>query len=227
MRIPFTLALAVALASATLLAGQDADRVIADGGIKVPAWTGKIDAGAARQGRTINDSRLAAEGAGLRATIGPAVTYWNPANTASGDYSVKATFLEPKFMNRNDHPHSYGIFIGGNDMGTDAMSLLYCVTYGDGTMLVRGFGPAVFTIFRTGPNAAVRKAAAVDQPVSQDIEWRVRGNRAECVINGTVAAGYDKTELIGTGKLKSTEGVFGLRFSHNVDVVVTGLGLAR
>jgi hypothetical protein len=227
MRIPFTLALVVALASATLLAGQDADRVIADGGIKVPGWMGRIDAGATRQGRTINDSRLAAEGAGLRATIGPAVTYWNAANTASGDYSVKATFLEPKFMNRNDHPHSYGIFIGGNDMGTDAMSLVYCVTYGDGTMLVRGFGPAVFTIFRTGPNAAVHKAAAVDQPVTQDIEWRVRGNRAECVINGTVAAGYDKTELIGTGKLKSTDGVFGLRFSHNVDVIVTGLGLTR
>jgi hypothetical protein len=55
----------------------------------------------------------------------------------------------------------------------------------------------------------------------------VRGNRAECVINGTVAAGYDKTELIGTGKLKSTDGVFGLRFSHNVDVIVTGLALAR
>ena len=227
MRIPVTLTLAVALASATLLAGQDADRTIADGGIKVAGWMGKIDPNSARQGRTLNDSRLAAEGAGLRATIGPAVTYWNPANTASGDYTVKGTFLEPKFMNRNDHPHSYGIFIGGNDMGTDNMTLLYCVTYGDGTMLVRGFGPAVFTLFRTGPNAAVHKAAAVDQPVTQDIEWRVRGNRAECVINGVVTAGYDKAELIGAGKLKSTDGVVGLRFSHNVDTLITGFGITK
>lgn len=227
MRIPVTLTLAVALASATLLAGQDADRTIADGGIKVAGWMGKIDANATRQGRTLNDSRLAAEGAGLRATIGPAVTYWNPANTASGDYTVKGTFLEPKFMNRNDHPHSYGIFIGGNDMGTDNMTLLYCVTYGDGTMLVRGFGPAVFTLFRTGPNAAVHKAAGVDQPVTQNIEWRVRGNRAECVINGVVTAGYDKAELIGAGKLKSTDGVVGLRFSHNVDTVITGFGVTK
>src|SRR5204862_2300511 len=123
------------------------DRVIPGGGILVKGWMGKIDASSVRQGRTIADAKFMQEGSALHVTTGPAATYWNPANTASGDYTVKATFLEPRFMELNSHPHSYGIFIGGNAMGTEQMSLVYCVAYGNGEMLVRGFsGPAVFTL---------------------------------------------------------------------------------
>ena len=49
-------------------------------------------------------------------------------------------------MNLNNHPHPYGIFIAGNDMGTDRQSYLYCAAYGDGTFIVRGFGPAPFQL---------------------------------------------------------------------------------
>ena len=142
----------------------------------VQGWTGKIDAGSTRQGRVLNDAKFVQEGNALHVTTGPATTFWNPANTASGDYTVKATFLEPKFMELNSHAHSYGIVIGGNDMGTDQMSYVYCVAYGDGNALVRGFsGADVFTLLRTSPNAAVHKAAGVGQPVTQEIAWRVKG----------------------------------------------------
>ena len=56
-------------------------------------------------------------------TTGPAVTYWNPANTAAGNYTVKATFTESNYMGLNDHPHPYGIVIAGNDLGTAAAEL--------------------------------------------------------------------------------------------------------
>ena len=217
----------VLVAGAALHAQFDRDRVIPGGGIFVPGWTGKIDQSSARQGRMLNDSKFAQEGNALHVTAGPATTFWNPANTASGDYTVKATFLEPKFMELNSHPHSYGLFIGGNDLGTDQMSLVYCVAYGDGNALVRGFGPAVFTLLGTSPNAAVHKAAGVGQPVTQEIAWRVKGGRAECSINGQVVAGYDKAQLVDTGKLKSTDGVFGLRFTHNVEAVITGFGMTK
>src|ERR1700674_4110259 len=139
----FTATVAVALAAGALLDAQfDPDRVIPGGGISVQGWTGKIDASSARQGRTINDAKLVQEGNALHVTTGPAVTYWNPANTASGDYTVKATFTEAKYMNLNDHPHPYGIFIGGNDMGTANQTYLYCAAYGNGSLIGRGFGPA-------------------------------------------------------------------------------------
>ena len=130
-------------------------------------------------------------------------------------------------MALNSHPHSYGIFIGGNSLGTEQMSLVYCVAYGDGNVLVRGFAPAVFTLLNTSRNAAVHKAAGVGQPVTQEIAWRVKAGRAECSINGTVVAGYDKAQLIGPGKLRSTDGVYGIRFTHNVEAVITGFGMTK
>ena len=205
----------------------DADRVIPGGGIHVQGWNGTIDASSVKQGRTVNDARLAQEGNALHVTTGPAVTYWNPSNVAAGDYTVSATFREPRFMELNSHPHSYGLFIGGHELGTDRMSLVYCVTYGDGQVLIRGFGPPVFTLLRATERPAVNKAPAVGQPVTQQIAWRVRGGRAECVINGTVVAGYDRPELTASGRLKSTDGIFGLRFTHNVEAVITGFGMTK
>src|SRR6266536_2525108 len=143
LRFASAAALTLCIASPALAQG-DPDRVIPGGGIFVQGWTGKIDASSAGQGRVLKDAKLAQEGNVLHVTTGPATSFWNPANKATGDYTVKATFTEPKYMNLNSHPHSYGIFIGGNDLGTDQESLLYCAAYGNGTYIVRGFGPAPF-----------------------------------------------------------------------------------
>lgn len=213
------IALAIAMVPVALVA-QEADRKVAGGGIMVSGWRGKIDAAPAKKGMTINDSKFSAEGTSLHLAVGPAASYWNPANTVKGDYTVKATFREPKI--NASHPHPYGIFIGGSNLDSDAQTLLYCVAYSDGTYLVRGFsGGTVFNVGR-GPHAAVNKAGA-DGSVTQEIGWNVKGERAECLINGQVVAGYDKSELVGPGKLASTDGVYGIRVSHNVDVTVTGL----
>ncbi len=210
-------------------ASEDTGRSIAGGGISVPGWEGKVDDGAAKAGQTVKDAKLAPEGNGMRVTTGPAITYWNPKNLAKGDYTVSATFNEPKYMNLNDHPHPYGIVIGGNDLGTDQQSLLYCAAYGNGTFIVRGFGPAAFQMGGRRPiaNDAVHKAAAVGQPVSQTIAMSVKGDNVSCAINGTVVATYTKTDVVGTGKLKSTDGVYGIRFAHNTDAVVTDLKVTK
>ena len=63
--------------------------------------------------------------------------------------------------------------------------------------------------------------------MTQEIAWTVKGGRAECSINGTVVAGYDKAEIVAPGKLKSTDGVYGLRFTHNVETVITGFGVSK
>jgi len=209
-------------------AQNDASRVVAGGGISAPQWTGKIDANEARAGRTLNDAKLAKEGDTFRVTTGPAVAYWNSANKSTGDYTVKATFTEPKYMNLNSHPHPYGIFIAGNDMGADGQSYLYCAAYGNGRFIVRGFGPGAFQMngFQGEANPAVHKAAGVGQPVTQEIALSVKGEKVECAINGAVVASYDKSTLVTTGKLKSTDGIYGLRFAHNTEVTVTGLSVA-
>ena len=216
------------LVPSLLHAQGETSRSVAGGGISASGWAGKIDANEQRQGKTINDAKFASEGSGFHVTTGPAVTYWNAANQASGNYTVKATFNEPKYMNLNDHPHPYGVVIGGTGMGTDNQSYLYCAAYGNGTFIVRGFGPRAFQMNGGGePNAAVLKAAGVGQPVTQEIAVSVRGSRVECSINGTVVAGYDKASVVAPGKLASTDGVYGLRFAHNTEVIVTGLSVTK
>lgn len=210
-------------------ASQETNRSVAGGGITVPGWQGQIDSSAEKQGQTIKDAKLAPEGSTMRVTTGPAVSYWNPQNTATGDYTVSATFNEPKFMNLNTHPHPYGIFIGGSDLGTPNASMLYCAAYGNGTFIVRGFGPDAFQMNgrRGEANEAVHKAAAPGEPVTQTIALSVKGDKVSCSINGTVVATYDKSAIITAGKLKSTDGVYGIRFAHNTDATVSDLKVTK
>jgi len=49
----------------------------------------------------------------------------------------------------------------------------------------------------------------------------------ECAINGTVVASYPKSEVVGAGKLTSTDGMYGVRFGHNTEAVVTGLKVTK
>jgi hypothetical protein len=157
------------------------------------------------------------------------VTYWNPANVAKGDYTVSATFNEPKYMNLNSHPHPYGIVIAGNDLGTADQSYVYCAAYGSGMFIVRGFGPAPFQMNgREGEaNAAIHKAAGPGEPVTQDIAMSVKGDKVTCSVNGAVVGTYDKSALVTTGKLKSTDGMYGIRFAHNTDATVANFKVTK
>ena len=55
----------------------------------------------------------------------------------------------------------------------------------------------------------------------------VKGDKVTCAINGTVVGTYDKSAVVGAGKLKSTDGVYGIRFSHNTEGTVSGLTMTK
>ena len=224
-------ALAVAAVALIPAAGvaQDAPRPVEGGGIKVPGWAGKIDAREASRGAKLEGAVLEKVGDALHVKTGPAVTYWHPDNKASGNYTVKATFKEDQFMALNDHPHPYGIVIAGNDLGTDQQSYLYCAAYGTGTFIVRGFGPEPFQVNgrRGEPSGSVNKASGKGAPVSQEIALSVTDDKIECAINGKVVGSYPKADLVTAGKLKSTDGVYGIRFGHNTEATITGLTVTK
>jgi hypothetical protein len=226
--VPAVAASLLVFAGATTALAQDASRAVAGGGISVAGWAGKIDASEAGKGGKLEDSKLAKMGNDLHVTTGPAVAYWNPANKASGNYTVSAKFTESKYMGLNDHPHPYGIVIGGNDLGTDTQSYLYCAAYGNGRFIVRGFGPAPFQLYGRGEaNEAVNKAAGKDQPVTQEIAMSVKGDDVTCSVNGKVVGTYKKADIVGPGKLKSLDGTYGIRFGHNTEAHVSGLTMTK
>jgi hypothetical protein len=131
-------------------------------------------------------------------------------------------------MNLNTHPHPYGLVIAGNDLGTPNHSELYCAAYGNGTFIVRGFGPEPFQMNGHGEaNDAVHKASGPGEPVTQKIALSVKGDDVTCAINGVVVGTYKKADLVGAGKLKSTDGIYGIRFAHNTDGTVSDLKMTK
>lgn len=225
-RTAFVIGVAVLVPVLSTAGQQDADRTVAGGGITAPGWQGAVDSQAASQGKSVKDSKFEQKGDTFHLTIGPAAVYWNPKNTASGDYTVKATFTEAKMT--SGHPHPMGLFIGGSRMGTPEQRLIYCTAYRDGSYIVRRFnGSNVTQVARKTPNPAVKKAASADESVTQEVAWIVKPDKAECQINGTTVASFDKAELVGPGKLESTDGVYGIRVSHNMDVTVSNLKLTK
>ena len=73
----------------------------------------------------------------------------------------------------------------------------------------------------------MNKAAGPGEPVTQEIAVSVRGDKVECAINGTVVGSYNKADLVADGRLKSTDGVYGIRFAHNTEALVTGLTVTK
>lgn len=200
---------------------QDADKKVAGGGVTAKGWQGKADPGN-KQGLTVNDSKFESEGTGYRITTGPAAVYWNPANVAKGDFTVKATFKEPK--QTYNHPHPFGVFIGGSGLDTDATNMIYCVAYRDGNYTVRQFTAGKpGQIVRRTVHEKVAKAASNDAEVTQEVAFTVKGDKAECSINGAVVWSGSKADVGGA----SFDGQTGIRVSHNSEAIVTSFSLGK
>ena len=217
------LAMAVLVAASSIQA-QDADRSV-KGGVQIAGWTGRVDRRPASQGKTIKDSKMVAEGSGYRLSVGPAGDFWNPANVAKGDYTVKATFKELKMA--ASHPHSYGIFIGGQGLDGDMETLMYCIGYGNGTYSIKTFhGATVTTLVNMEASTALHKADANGESTNE-IGWSVQGGKASCVINGTTVKTLESAAVIAADKLASLDGVYGIRVSHNLELMITGLAMGK
>lgn len=207
----------------TPAAAQDEDRSVADGGVHVDGWQLRIDRRPMSNGMTAEDSRMAMEGDAFRLSVGPAGYFWNPANRASGDYTVMATFEEHAMS--AGHPHPYGIFIGGSELESDTEKLLYCIVYGNGTWVAKTFhGENVTTVAERQPSDAVQQANAAGE-ATNEIGWRVEDGTATCVINGQDVHTFAASEVVGPDKLDSLDGVYGIRVSHNLELTVRDFGL--
>jgi len=218
-------AVILTFALSTTAVAQDADRSVAGGGITIAGWKGRIDARAASQGKTVNDSKFGMNAGKVELKIGPAAIYWNDANKASGNYEVKASFTEN--AHKPNHPHSYGVFIGGSDLETADQAFAYCIVYANGTYSVKYFhGANVVAVVDKVASPAIKKASDAGV-ATNEIGWRVNGGKAACVINGTEVQSWDAAQLVGADKLKSTDGTYGVRVSHNLDLTMTPLTLAK
>src|SRR5258708_13541818 len=75
------------------------------------------------------DIKFVAMGSGFHAMNPKAAVYWNPANTATGNYSLKGTF---KLIKTNGHSEYYRLIFGVSDLEGQAQAYTYfmCETQG-------------------------------------------------------------------------------------------------
>src|SRR5687767_2446856 len=172
---------------------------------------------------------------GFRANNPTAAIYWNPANTAKGNYTLRGTF---KLLEPSGHTNFYGLFVGGRALeGTD-QSYLYFVVAQDGSFLIRkragdrmpdpnapargrgGRGPQAITedVARS-KNAAVRQPGT-DGTSTNTLEIRVAGDTLNFAVNGTVVHTMPKGDV-------ATDGIYGIRVNHLLNVEITDFALAR
>jgi len=158
-------------------------------------------------------------GGGFHATNPQAATYFNPANTATGNYSLKANFT---LVKPSGHTNFYGLVFGGANLDAANQSYVYFLVAQDGTFLIKHrAGDETHDVVRATPNGAVRKPDATGKSTNA-LEVRVSADKIEYLVNGTVVTSTPKT-----GMTARTDGVYGVRVNHQLEVHVDGLALAK
>lgn len=165
------------------------------------------------------DLKVMAMGKGFHVTGGPAGTFWNPKNTATGDFTARATFVLQKPSGHNNY---YGLIFGGADLGAANQNYIYFLVGQNGTFIVRHrAGEEVHDVQTRTPNAAIVQPGA-DGKSSNTLEVRVAGNTISYVVNGTVVHTTPKSGLTGR-----TDGIVGVRVNHQLDVQIDGFTVQK
>src|SRR5580700_1852007 len=158
-------------------------------------------------------------GTGFHATNPQAAVYWNPANTASGTYTLKGTFT---LMTPSGHTNYYGLLFGGSGLEGAQQSYLYFVVAQNGTWLIkRRDGEATSTIAPKTPSDAVTKPDATGKSTNA-LEVRVGADKVDFVVNGQVVHSEPKS-----GGLANTDGIYGIRINHLLEVHIDKFSVAK
>jgi hypothetical protein len=162
--------------------------------------------------------KLTQEGQSLHAFNPQAAVYWNPADTASGAYTLKGTFT---LLRPSSHTNYYGLVFGGSALEGAQQKYLYFVVAQDGTWLLkRRDGNSTRDVKGYTPSPAVKRPDATGKSVNS-LEVRVGAAKTDFAVNGTVVYSVPKS-----GDFR-TDGIWGARVNHVLDVQIDGLSVVK
>lgn len=158
-------------------------------------------------------------GSGFHVTTGPAAVLWNPANTATGTYTLRGTF---HLMKPSGHVNYYGLVFGGGNLEGSSQNYLYFLVGQNGTFIVKhraGDATTHDVVTRTAHAAVARPANGASV---NNLEVRVGTDKIDYAVNGTVVHTTPRS-----GMTARTDGIWGVRINHELDVHVERLGVAK
>ena len=156
-----------------------------------------------------------------------AAVFWNPKNTVTGSYTLKATFTQNA---PSDHTNYYGLFFGGSDLNGPKQSYIYfMVSQGVGRdapearfLVKQRDGEQTPTVSDKTESAAITRLDA-NGKATNTLEVRVTADEIEYVVNGTSVHKTPKTGLTAV-----TDGIYGFRINHHLpDMTVEKFGISK
>ena len=183
-------------------------------------WKMRVDrSAAASDPDAAGDIKFVTMGSGYHATNPQAAVYWNPANSAAGAYTLKGTFT---LMKPSGHTNYYGLVFGGSGLEGAQQSYLYFVVAQNGTWLIkRRDGDGTSIVSPKTPNDAVKKPDATGKSTNA-LEVRVGADKIDFAVNGVVVHTEPKS-----GATAKTDGIYGIRVNHLLEVQVDGLTVSK
>jgi hypothetical protein len=159
-------------------------------------------------------------GKGFHVVGGPAGTFWDPKNTVTGNYTVRATF---NLQQPSNHTNYYGIVFGGSDLEGAKQTYTYFIVAQNGQFQIRNrAGDQVTSVHpaRGGAAHASIQTPAANGQSSNTLEVRVAGDTVSYVVNGMVVHTTPKSAV-------KTDGLVGVRVNHMLNVLVDGFTVMR
>jgi hypothetical protein len=163
--------------------------------------------------------KLMAMGSGFHVMTPQAAVFWNPANAATGNYTLKGTFTLIKSTGYDEY---YGLVFGGSDLDGSGQAYLYFMITDDGTWMVKHrMGPSTETVLEKTPNAAIKKPDSSGKSTNI-LEVRVMPDKIGFVVNGVIVGTAPRTGLAA-----KPDGIYGIRSNHHLELQVDGLGVSK
>jgi hypothetical protein len=167
------------------------------------------------------DVKITTVGSGFQVNTGPAVVLYNPASTATGQYTLKATFT---LQQPSSHQNYYGLVFGGQNLNAANQSYVYFLVAQTGRFIIkhRANNDAVHDVQPGTMHDAVVRPDASGKSVNT-LEVRVGASDIQYVVNGQVVHTTPKS-----GMTARTDGVYGVRINHVLPgVLVVGLTVTQ
>ncbi len=159
-------------------------------------------------------------GTGFHATTPQAAVFWNPANSATGTYSLKGTFT---LVRPSGHTNYYGLVFGGTDLEGPAQNYIYFMVGQDGTWLLKRREGNTSTQDLAGRAASPAvKVPDASGKSTNALEVRVMADKIDYLVNGTLVHTMPKS-----GPTAKTDGLYGVRVNHQLEVHVDGLAMSK
>ena len=191
----------------------DADQPQAGAGVPAgyTAITDKPDA-------KITDAKYSADGARWEVRTGPAHIIYAANDTASGVYSVTATFEQ---LEKPRHPEAFGLIFGGQNLDDRARQKYgYFLVRGGGEYLVKARdGTATTSVIDWKASPDVPKEDASGK-ATYKLTVHVAPDTVHFMVNGKTVGAAPKSAL-------PTDGIAGLRINHNLHVAVSPVAIER